>query len=283
MTRLAFSNNQWATLARPMGGVDTELILEVMKRRGYERRPVGDAPTVFDGLVAIRGLEPPHELEGHCEPGFLEHPNLGRASGLLDAWPEGRAQFISLIDTIYPISKLRVSIKAFPDAADQSGQLVLGSASHSEWSKWGSLYCTTYDPIGTAQAYVHELAHQKLRALDVHILEATTLFRNKADELYPSPVRKDKVRPISAVLHATYSWLYICELDLRMLEKFGQEEGDESSRVLFEHYLSRNLPRLHQGAKALVEHASPTRGGEMFLEAVLLWIEELFERAEELA
>ena len=101
----------WGRVAEPQEDqYDTRVALELVTGRStaqhpvpYQRRPVGFAPTLFDGHVAVRYLAP--RCPGHPvnQHGPLRHPNLEIAVGLVRRWPKVYRQFQLLMDTFHPM------------------------------------------------------------------------------------------------------------------------------------------------------------------------------------
>lgn len=279
MMDLDGSTLDWARVVSPQrDGHDSRIALQFAAAAGYVRRPVAGCKSILDGRIAIRPLEADTEVEGWCEQGELDSVNLERAATLLQHWPEGFSQFVCLIDTIFPIRAVQISTAAFPSATRAPGSLMLGSASHSEWRRFGSLYTTSHDPIGTAQAFVHELAHQKLRALGVHVDRADRLVINSGEQQFESPVRKDKLRPMTAVVHATYSWFYICQLDCHLVE-WALASGGDPEVTLFQRFLARNISLLAAGLETIHAHVEVDDAGAQFFPELLRQGAALIERA----
>lgn len=268
----------WSRLARPQTDeYDTEVTLAFASRAGYRRPSAEGCLTIFDGEVALRPLEPDSKGRAWGEQGPLDHPNLARAANLLRRWPEGSRQFRRLIHSVYPVANARFSPVAFPNSVSDEAHMKLGSSSHSDEERFGTLYATVYDPIGTAQAFVHEMAHQKLRALGVRVESADRFVANPPAELFESPVRKDKPRPMTAVVHALYSWMYIVGLDLRMIE-YELDQGAEPSVLrLFRHYLVRNVPRLDEGLTVVHANLEVDEEGALFFGGLFEWGADLLQ------
>jgi HEXXH motif-containing protein len=155
------------------------------------------------------------------------------------AGPRRSRQFKALIDSVHPAIDTTI-----PPALRE---ITFGSSSHSHERWFGTLCATIDDPIGCAQALVHEMSHQKLRALCVSVESAWRLITNDPADLFPSPIRIGRQRPMTAVLHAQYSFIHVVELDLRMLEK----ESDAMARDHILQLLMRNVVRMEAGHETL--------------------------------
>jgi HEXXH motif-containing protein len=198
-----------------------------------------------------------------------DHPNLARAVEYLRSWPAAFEQFKSLIDSVHPV--LDPSIPA------ALREVTSGSCSHSHEQWFGTLCVTVDDPVGCAQALVHEMAHQKLRALGVSVEAAWRLVANDPAELFPSPIKIGRMRPMTAVLHAQYSFIYVVELDLRMLAA----ERDPMLRHRILQLLLRNVVRMEAGFETLASNIRTDRDGAAFMDSFLAWARSAIDRGYE--
>ena len=124
---------------------------------------------------------------------------------------------------------------------------------------------------------VHELSHQKLRALGVSVESASRFIVNDPNRLFPSPVRYDRPRPMTAVFHAEYSFIHVVALDLRMLA----EETVPAVRDRIVLLLARNVPRMLMGYDLLLEHLETDGDGKVFCDAFLKWAYEVLREGEQ--
>jgi HEXXH motif-containing protein len=252
-------------------GYDTDMILHFATTGGsplraapYTRRPVDGEVTCCDGAVAVRtapvgGLSRPRIAS--ADPG---HSNLRRAAGLFACWPEAYEQFKKLIDTVFPYSD---------PAQARLGSMASGSSSHSYEEDFGSVLVTIDDPFGCAQALVHEMAHQKLRAMGVSLECADRLITNPPEQRFVSPIRKDKTRPMTAVFHAQYSFIHVTALDLYMLSE--AEDQFERTRILM--LLARNVPRMQSGHDEIAAHIKTDNAGSIFVRSFLDWSSQVLQ------
>lgn len=267
MTHAELSTIDWARMAEPQDDqYDTRVTLALATTSGsplrpepYVRRPSAGLPTIAGTDVAVRYLEQ-REL---APPRFAlappDHPNLRRALDHLSRWPAAYAQFLALIDSVHPCVDPTIPGELLP--------VVSGSCSHSH-EQWFGTVCVTVDSaLGCAQAFVHEMAHQKLRALGVSFESALRLVTNDPKESFPSPIRIGVARPMTAVLHAQYSFIYVVELDLRMLA--GERDPLVRDHIL--QLLMRNVVRMEAGHETLARNVRTDAAGALFLDAFLAW------------
>jgi hypothetical protein len=264
----------WERMAEPqVDQYDTQVTLALATTRGsplraepYVRRSAAGLPTIAGTGVAIRYLDQ-REL---APPRFAlappDHPNLVRAVELLRRWPAVYEQFVALVDSVHPCID--------PTIPAQLRSMVNGSCSHSHEAWFGTVCVTVDSAIGCAQALVHEMAHQKLRALGVSVESAWRMIVNDPSERYLSPIKIGVPRPMTAVLHAQYSFIYIVELDLRMLA--GELDPLQRDRIL--QLLMRNVVRMEAGYETLARDVRTDAAGARFVEAFLAWARSAIER-----
>jgi HEXXH motif-containing protein len=264
----------WSRMAEPQEDqYDSKITLALatsgrspLRAEPHVRRATDGCHTICDGTVAVRYFDQEEMAPPHFELAPQDHPNLSSAVEYLRRWPAAYEQFKTLIDTVHPCLDPQIT----PELRD----ITVGSSSHS-YEKWfGAVFVTVDHHIGCAQALVHEMAHQKLRALGVSLEQAWRLVANDPAELYPSPIKIGQRRPMTAVLHAEYSFIYVTQLDIRMLEA----ETDEASRDQILQLLMRNVVRMEAGYDTLARNIKTDRAGAAFIEAFLGWAGRVIER-----
>jgi HEXXH motif-containing protein len=262
----------WARMAEAQDdGYDTEMTLRLAENGvtpfrplPYRRRSTNGQVTFCDGAVAVRRAPERGLMTDALVPARVDHPNIAAGGVLLSRWPNVYAQFTRLIDTVYPYTD--------PEQA-RLGDQALGSSSHSYEEDFGSVHATVDNALGFAQALVHEMAHQKLRALGVSIESAERLITNSPSEEFESPIRKDRKRPMSAVLHAQYSFIHVTALDLKMLAKANGERERQHILML----LARNVPRMLAGYDELAKHVKTDEAGRQFIDAFMNWSKDVLQ------
>ncbi|CAN5535935.1 hypothetical protein BH09BAC6_BH09BAC6_33220 [soil metagenome] len=256
----------WSKMCIPQSDqYDTRMILYLamhgtspLRKVPYQRRPVEDAPTCCDGTVALRLFPDRVFSTDNVVPAAFDHPNLERGAQFLARWPAAYTQFKTLMDTVYPYSDLGQA---------KMGAYAFGSSSHSFENEFGGIHVTVDDPIGMAQAMIHEMAHQKLRAMGVSFEVAERLITNPPSERFVSPIRKDKTRPMTAVFHAQYSFMHVTALNLYMLK--AAKDEPERTRILM--LLGRNVPRMQQGYDVISENITTDTEGSNFVNEFMRW------------
>jgi len=256
----------WERLAWPQDdGYDSEVILRLAEARFPGREPAraqalaATDVRVCGGRVAVRHVGEPCPRAPDHEHGPLADPGLAQALALLERWPAAARQLPRIVHTISPMIPVAHELARWPE--------LRGSASTSQSSQFGVLWVTTYDPAATAQALVHEMAHNKLFALGLDLESSGRLVTNPLEQLFVSPIRTDRKRPMSAVLHAQYSFMHVTALDLAMLAG----ETDPAMRAYLAGLLRRNVERMEAGRREIAEHVRTDAEGAIFVAAFLEW------------
>lgn len=250
----------WSRVAEPQPDqYDTEVALERLRRRGNSRPrpPLGDTPTIFDGAVAVRPLEGPYLGMGFSSAP-LEDERIGLAESYVRQWPVVFQQFKSLIYAFYPLRDLS-------GTRIRPGQK--GYASHSFESHIGTLSASIEDPIGTAEAFVHEMAHNKLRSLGIMFESTQGFIANDPQDLYLSPIRIGVLRPMTAVFHAEYSFIYVIQLYLMLLAA----DPEEATRRYLLSLLRNLMPRMEEGFQVIAANIQVDSIGRPFVEGFMDW------------
>ena len=272
----------WSRLAEPQSDqFDTDVTLQLAlsttsayRPHPYRRSPVGDSPSTFDGQVAIRyvyhSVPEFRAVSASYADGPADHPNIATAAEYVRTWPVAFRQCQRLIEAIHPALDPRFPL--------ESTEVYRGSACHSYERLFGTMWSTIFCPIGLAESIVHEMAHQKLRVLGVSFESATTVVGNDPAKLYVSPIIKDRLRPMTAVLHAEYSYVHVTALDIHILHA----ERDPVRREVLKRLLARNMARIQEGYETLQQHFQPGEHGREFMTGFLGWAEMTIATARSL-
>ena len=250
-------------MSRPRAdGYDTEEILRLAEAAGARNGgpdAASRSPTVCAGQVALSNDGPLLPCPPYC-PVEGVPATLQRAIAYVERWPAMAAQWPRIVATI----------QCFTDP-EHGGKL--RSSSHSVDSRPRTIALTVDCPLATAQAIVHETAHLKLRMMGVRNESSDRIVTNASDALYDSPIVRDMKRPMTAVLHAQYSFMHVLQLDLEML---GQERDPQVRRDI-KSLISRNAPRMAQGLATLRAEIRTDQPGSAFCEGFFSWCETALE------
>ena len=267
-TRPTSATIDWLRMAEPQDDqYDSKQIMRLASSRapGSPLLPVEASATctAFDGTVVIahvyNGLPEFAGFTGNYLNAPLDHPNIPAAVELVRAWPTAFEQCKRLLDTIHPAIDGSIPFN--------SKEVYRGSSCHSFERYLGTLWSTIHCRYGLAEAIVHEMAHQKLRAMGVSFESATRIVGNDPTGRYASPIVKDRLRPMSAVLHAQYSYVHVTEMDMFMV----MAESDSSRRAVLKNVLRRNLHRIGEGDAILGTHFVAGAEGNEFMVGLKSW------------
>jgi len=251
----------WSRVAEPQPDqYDTEVALTQLRRmEGFRRyQPLGDTPTIFDGAVAVRPLEEPYlRMEGFSSAP-LEDQRICLAENYVRQWPAAFQQFKNLMYAFYPLN-------------DMSGTRIRpgskGVVCHSFQSHIGTMCASIEDPVCLAEAFVHEMAHSKLRSLGIMVESTQGFITNDPKARYPSPIRKGALRPMTAVFHAEYSFIYVTQLYLMMLAADPEEETRNYLLVL----LQGIVALIEAGSKVIEANIQVDSIGRLFVGGFMDW------------
>lgn len=265
----------WSRVARPQtDGYDTRVVLDEIAAgrsayRSTSRPRLVEGHPFADGRVRFAHVPRQAVMRSATlADAPLDEPNIARAEVFLRRWPEAFEQLAELIDVVHPFHDTTIP----PEMAG----IHLGSSSGCDFDRLGTLFITVDDPLGAAQALVHEMSHQKLLGLGMGIERTSRFILNRPDELFVSPIRKDKPRPMTAVFHAQYSFIHVTALDLAMLA--GETDEQTRDRILM--LLLRNAVRMEAGLEVLERHVKTDAAGEVFVGAFLQWTREVLADAQ---
>lgn len=246
----------WARMARPQGDgydADTARSLADLLIADVD----DDAPIIFD---TVRVLPMPREASPGIINADVSHPNIKQAEQVLRLWPEVYRSFSRLMTTFHPLDT---------DGVERGR----GSTCGSDDRYLGAMYATVYSVPGLAEAFVHEMGHTKLRYLGIWLEHAERLIANPPEATYESPIRKDKLRPMTAVVHAEYSYTYVTALDLLM---YAAEPEDNGHRQAIE----INYKRLLEGKQVIAENLITDAEGAAFFAGYFDWLNEVLTNCE---
>jgi hypothetical protein len=261
MIAMVLDQIAWARMVKPQDDLyDSFVTLALAIQKGYRRQELSGFPRLLDGAIALRP-DPDLAVVPDLVPADPDHPNVSKVREVLRLWPAVHSQCRSLLDSISLYHHI-------PADSDQ----VIGSICGPGSRGFGSIAVTVDHHVGFAEGIVHELAHHKLRALGVDVEYATRLILNPSQATYPSPIRYDCLRPMTAVLHAQYSYTYILQLDLHILH--ARQSPDRDRRIVTDS-LAVLLPKLEFGLGVLKQQWMPDEPGKAFLASLDVWTSEI--------
>lgn len=261
----------WSRIAEPQTDhYDIKIVLEMSRLLPLPRfRPPRDTTQkIFDGQVAVHHISTVSDAHPRFVPAPSDHPNIAAAVEIVRCWPSAFRGFQQLMTTLSPMLD-----RETPESSEPAG-----SSSTSSEQFFGAMWATVYDPLGLAQAFVHEMAHNKLFGLGIFFESATSMITNEEDEVFESPIRKDKLRPMTAVFHAEYSFIHVTALDILAVES---GVGDENRSRWLE-LLARNVPRMEEGLDVIRRNAQLDRAGRIFMDGFYRWAESVLEHGNRL-
>lgn len=255
----------WDRLAEPQNDqYDSMITVEFAHTRGYARTDVGGGdPTFFDGRIAL--CSAPHSFSlRECIPAPRNHPNVERACDLVRLWPKVYIQCQLLLE----------SVSLFFDTRNPDDNVVGGVCNSVGGFGSGKIASIINNHVGLAEALVHEMAHHKLCILGVQLEDAERIIKNPATQKFKSPIRHDRLRPMTAVLHAQYSFTYVAALDIEII-KAGKEPARD--RLIAERQLADKLPKLQFGFNIIRDNADVDSAGIGFFEGYSAWLNRVLE------
>lgn len=192
-----------------------------------------------------------------------QHPHLERIVASLERWRSvhealtGSDPPTCLVTLIWPLSDVR----ATPGMkGSTSGHDILPDGHRVA-------YFTVDDVDGGREALLHEWGHLRLRAfgIDLEDHDGWLLASSSAERLI-SPIRRDKLRPPSAVVHAAYVWTLFTHGDLLCGEP-------EAIRPMAE----TNLCKIEECRIVLDRWVRWTEAGAPFGRELRAWMDDVVE------
>lgn len=251
----------WSRMHRPQtDGYDTKMILALAAERYQfvKRPPAPGAPSMFGGRLAI--IHQKDKAAPYLNHAPFDHPNVAKTDAFLtQVWPEMATQCAEGLQEVYIMLDDR-----------HSSDVEISGCTCGNIAGFGGICTTIQGTIGFAHGIVHEWGHWKLHAMGVHLEDWDNLIANSFDELFDSPIRKDKPRPMGACVQAQYSYLHVLEMEIR-----AWKAGWKSDM------LQVNAGRMTAGRETL-KSWKPDANGVLFAAALDAWTVELLDEAAKL-
>lgn len=264
----------WEKIAEPQPDFyDVDILLQVSNELyGYVPvEPTAGSMTMLDGRVEVK-FEPPifQETLERITREEVEERNIIKNLDTTLSYTRYYETVAKFLDAFHPI-KWTEDNRNYPSVGCACGPMGSPERGYIEVSS------TCYNPISGVDGLIHEVWHQRMHALGVDFEDHKgLLFDNSPDELYDSPIRKDKLRPMSAVVQAQCSYIGVTDFYRIMIDKIV-DKNIPYVDVMYD-YLghnvtardllttsARNVFRIREGYETIETHIRPTPDvGERF-------------------
>lgn len=272
-------NIEWNRVAKPQPDqYDSYVISNFLnKKYGWEKKlPSAGASTICDEKIAVVPfhLFPLDSLTlmgvaDGCAKWNSEHAQ--KLQPFLQTWNDGHEMLKCLLDEYWPLWSPTMSKYGMGGV---SGHRTVENFINMDF--FTAVYSTINNLQGCAQGIYHEVGHIRLESIGIHFEDHDgALLLNKPTELYNSPIRRDKKRPMTAVIQAVYSWLMFCENDLQCA-KISQNSNISAQ------YLIANLPKIEDGLKEIQDNVKTTPAGRAFMDGYFEWGHDIIIRTKDL-
>jgi hypothetical protein len=257
----------WENLAQPQpDGSDIVSIKQILKTStGYEKKTVG---TEFLSSVALLSYD------GTYNPGRIEASpeTIARVERGMAIWPELSQNYQELIEFVIFCQE--------PEYAWNSANgCTCGHIYFNHKNKLNAqigVFVGMIGTLGSLEALAHECGHLRLHMLGIHIEDHDgQLILNGPDELFDSPIRKDKPRPMSAVLQAQYSYVMVSDMDLKYYDAALDDAEKQRTAIS---YLRMNIPRIAKGHDEVQSNVRTTANGARFMDGFWRYSDAVIER-----
>jgi hypothetical protein len=250
----------WKLVAEPQADQYDSLVVLEFTHQGGRASKTGNRnnrSTFFDGMVAFCD-QTISSFPSHLIPAPLDHPNIEKACNLIRLWPTVFTQFQLLTESVSPF----INTKYF-----------FNTSYSTDGGGFGKIAATIDDPVDFAGALVHEMAHHKLRALGVEVESAERIIKNPPEQQFKSPIRYDRLRPMSGVFHAQYSFTYVCALEIKIIGSCQEVEIVDRSLA----NLVKLLPKLEFGNQIIKDNVEVDLAGSQFMKGFFAWFNRILE------
>lgn len=242
----------------------------------YKKPRLLESVSMFDGKVAVKlddhaqthdSTYIPHDSET-----FIAQNKAQRLEQLLELTPYS-AHVAEFLDVYHP--RINKKYDAHHSGASLGCQCGPVKKPCDGSVEVGSSY---NNPVTAGDGIIHEVWHQRMHALGIDFeTHAGLFFTNAHHEVYDSPIRKDKLRPMPAVIQAQYSYIGVTEYYKTLIDVLFDSEADRSSVPLNPDMNSSHLDawltlsafnvyRIREGVDTINQYVKPTADiGERFM------------------
>ncbi len=284
----------WYRLAKPQDDdYDMNALFELEFKRKQWQKYVAKTPyTLAHGGIAVYPGANPNagahiSLGPNTEPCDLSDITLEwiqTINPFVDTWTRGVYGLGRFVDEFWTWKTVRGNPKMdrYPFAPNSGHKGCLNLPYHVLYATIDNLVegQSVPNPHGVAQGLYHEYGHMRLFAMGIEIeTHNDRLLLNGPDELYKSPVRYDKLRPMSAVLHGLYAWLMFTENDYQLYQA-GVITPSHNLTPVEELYrcTAHNIPKIKAGVAEVKQFGRFTSEGQDFVRGIYDWADDLVAR-----
>ena len=307
----------WARLAFPQDdGYDTAIFEKIVGLRwGWKHEDPGpDAAAWLDGQVTIDD-SPDGFNNSFAEPHKIVEAADSRwawAGQLLKVWPEQRAQFRRLTNSVRSFyAPAREAVSGCSCGSFCGNPYAMAQELDYPYH-WGRVWATFYCGTGFLEGICHELAHWKGYALGIYITEWENLiFANTAPSMAVQdaaasrgcisaeeadkqvalglgfqPLRPQLMRPLGACFQEQWCCVHMMALHLRIYNSphFGQyvitpHEADPTTWI---EWAVHHVKRTYMAHMDMLRIAQPSPGpGAAFWHGYCAWVDAVLAEAIE--
>lgn len=246
-----------------------ELFLKEMKKFGHEQVKKDGQ---FLGQIHISSENYGYKEKVEEDSEILKSQNILitqalKKSGFYD-------MVVGMMDYFYPIKTREINNNGLGCSCGIYGRRAWESENPDV-----TIMVTIHSAAGCAEGIVHELGHYKLHAVGINLEEwPLEIIGNDYEEVYESPVRFDKLRPMAAVIHAQFSYVYVTKFYIPLIEE-ALSEGECVGATLNTYYQRQayNLKRIGNGIHTIREHFKA--GDKKFYNSLIDLSEEVWKAA----
>ena len=272
------SSLPWESVAEPQKDfVDLEMLWSTAdKLYGYTKPPQNKELSLFGGRVGVNLIALPNNHKKVITQEDYSKNNLAQLLELtlsLTPYYESVSKFLDVYhpyvnddsDNVFEMNLSGLGCSCGPITYPKTGTIEISS--------------TYSNPIGAGDGIIHEVWHQRMHALGIDFETHSKLFFTNDDtEVYDSPIRKDKLRPIPAIIQAQYSYIGVTEYYQSLIENlFDRKDSILTSRPKYSNLSisnldswlrmsARNVYRIREGVDTIAANIKPTPDiGERFI------------------
>jgi len=282
MTNKAELGINWDDYIIPStNSIDVKIFQKLLKEDyGYEsidHEVNNTEKTIFEGKVGLKEYIYKSDSMIACP---LDHPTLKLADETLkNCWPESHSMVKNMLDFYWPtLPPNRIDVPSCgcscgiygnrPWTSNKNEKMVIGVMSSANGVP------------AMLEGILHELGHHKLHALGWMLEEYPgNLITNKPEEVFHSPVRFDKLRPMSAVIHAEFSYVYVTQYYNKMIRWMIDNDYEFYNQIPMRAYFQRNAYNLHRignGIHTIRENIKASVEGKKLIDAIINYGKEVW-------